>query len=1300
MDRVALLKKIVCGILFLGSLLVIVAASMVYVKKDVISNINSYHLEIDTYISNKLNIKTQSHTIKGEWYQLAPKINISNVTMSSKSNDQLAVTLDDIVFQINLIQSIFSRQLVSRELSIGHVNILMEESSAGTWSIAGKELGSKNSSFLDILFNTRYLEIQSINLSFRFISGVESTVKLNNISLENKGDFHRLLTKVVLQGNHDPIDIVVEANGEPKDIASFDVLTYSKFNDVHFNNHSKKLIQGFFPNIPKSIIETQADINADIWLSAKKDGKIELLGNLHSDQINHRLLKDTSPIMKIETGIRGWYASEDDLGLVLNNLNFSWDDLQIKPISITIIRKPYGGSKSISIDQIDLAILDDIIERTSLVPDNILELAQHLKPTGKIYNLYLTLGEKNNGSDIRLQANMENVSVDSWAGKPGFRQVNGYVEIQNKSGFLELDSPEGFSFYLPGIFNEYVHRSSIRGDISWEYNPNTGAIKIFSGLIKMNGDEGQGRASFQLEVPSMNSGLDPELYLSVGVKDVDARYTKSYIPDNLDKRLDEWLEKAIIDVKISEAGFLWRGPLVQKTKKIRKNSLASSSQVFLRTTDGKIKFHQDWPALTELKALVIVDSSTVSSQIHSARAGGATVKHAQLSINSAVKEARYLSIAGAVRSDFGEAIELLKKSPLRSRVIGLNNWILSGKSDISLDLKIPLTTHTSDKYYNIDMTLDTALMSLSNSAISLRSLQGVLSYRDEIGLFSPSVKGYLFDEPFVADLKTLNDNLLIDARGDITMPSLASFIGLKSNTVLKGKTDYIVNILVPLEDQLLPIKLNINTNMKGAEIALPAPFGKTIDTEESLSAQIIFGDRINLKINLGALVKSHLELEKNSIVKGILSIESDRSELPGENQFLIEGHLKSADLLQWKSIYPEIFNLDDTQNQQLTPLFNVVIDKIEFSGLSAEKVGISGGYQNGDWMLGIKSERLEGHLWIPKDPLIPILVDLERLMLPKLSEFGGTTDSIHPSEFPHLQLSVRNFSVGDKRFGGSKLLMTPKNNGVTITGIDANLLGLSIGDDETETSIEWTVDKNQHRTVFNGVLRIEDIGAVMKSWDFPAIMDSEEAQFLSQLNWSGKPWQISPETMNGSVAINIKKGHFYQESSGTANALIRLISLFNFDNWIRRLKLDFSDLYEKGMSYNQMDGGLIFEMGELTFDPPVNVDLPSGNIQLKGSANLVSEKIDAYLVTTLPVSNNLPWVAAAVGGLPVAAGVFITSKVFEKQVEKLSSISYSITGLLSSPEVVMEKFFNINTSSEAGNTSDKVDLGSTSGDGE
>jgi len=117
------------------------------------------------------------------------------------------------------------------------------------------------------------------------------------------------------------------------------------------------------------------------------------------------------------------------------------------------------------------------------------------------------------------------------------------------------------------------------------------------------------------------------------------------------------------------------------------------------------------------------------------------------------------------------------------------------------------------------------------------------------------------------------------------------------------------------------------------------------------------------------------------------------------------------------------------------------------------------------------------------------------------------------------------------------------------------------------------------------------------------------------------------------------------------------------------------------MSYDEMQGGLIFDEGTLTFDAPIVVKLPSGRVRLEGVADLISEDIDAHLVTTLPLGTNLPWIVAIAGGLPAAAGVYITGKVFKKQVDKLSSISYRITGPWNDPEISVERIFSDSTSS-------------------
>ena len=65
---------------------------------------------------------------------------------------------------------------------------------------------------------------------------------------------------------------------------------------------------------------------------------------------------------------------------------------------------------------------------------------------------------------------------------------------------------------------------------------------------------------------------------------------------------------------------------------------------------------------------------------------------------------------------------------------------------------------------------------------------------------------------------------------------------------------------------------------------------------------------------------------------------------------------------------------------------------------------------------------------------------------------------------------------------------------------------------------------------------------------------------------------------------------------------------------------------------------------------------------MAGEFNLVDETVNGKLVATLPVGVNLPWLVGLAGGLPAAAGVYITSKLAQKQVDRLSSISYTLNG--------------------------------------
>ena len=1293
MNGVQLLKRITRWVLLLSACLVIFLALLISIGRETIDDLDNYRSHIHAYASEVLGLELTSGALHGEWHQFTPEVSARDLAIYAPGQKTPAITLDYAKLDLNLVQSILSRQLVWREIHLGEINLAAKEDENGAWTIAGLALngGGDSSGLLDVLLYSAYLDVKLVSFKLAFFSGTEAVLEARDIRLENSGDFHRLLASVNLAGAEHSAKLIVEGRGDHRDLEDFDALAYLKLNRIDFSGSLNALAKGWFPETVERIGNIETDIEGEIWIKIVKGGDANLVGRLSAAEVPLNWLEDAEPLTNFKADITGWLDPGKDWGLRLQELDFDWGDIQIEPLTINFLQKvgAQWGTGSLAVSQMNLGLLDDMLVKTRLAPDVVANAAQQLQPTGNIRKLHIDLSLENDKPDVHLRANLDDLAVSSWRGAPAARQINGYMEVNNTSGFVELDSPDGFALHYPQVFDEFMEHSSMKGQVSWRWDAQNKAVNVTSGPLEMDGDEGQGKVFLYLNLPIGQPELKPEMYLSVGVRNTHSKYRNRYIPDNLDPALLSWLDESIGDMVIPEVGFIWRGPLVGGEGGLR------SIQLYVHGVDGELKFQPDWPPLERLDTVITLDTGELDTDILAANLGKARVKQADVLIRTDVRNnSQNLLIKGLVQSDLGDAIDVLAQSPLKSRVQGLDGWALSGSSGINLDLTIPLgankgKANTRSGSYKVDTIIDRGLMLLPKSQVAFKELKGILKYRDKKGLYAEKLHGRFWGEPVVARLETEKTDLLINVDGRLSMPALGKFLNLPSDQVLLGKTDVLASVHVPLEDTSIPIRLNVKSQLNGAEINLPAPFGKAANSQRHVEAKVVFSKNMDLQLSLDKKIKSHLVLKNGSVLRGLLAVNSDHKELPEPGQLLAVGHLKSFSLSQWQQAYPTIINFADTTSStndngshslNLTPIFDVKIDQLDVAGLEFEDASVNGGYQNSEWMIGVESDRAEGHVLISSDESAPMMIDLERLFLPTPTEAGGDAEELDPSTLPHIQLAVRNFGVGDKRFGEANLLMKPQANGVKISGINANLLGLQLGDPEHETRLEWTVENNRHHTSFDGLLRAGNIGEVMKAWQLPAILDSKEAHFFAGLNWKGRPWDISHTTMSGAMSLHLEKGRFYKSPTGAANALIRLVGLFNFGNWVRRLQLDFSDLFEKGMSYDEMRGGLVFDRGTLTFDAPMVVKLPSGRIKMEGEANLVSEEIDAELVTTLPVGTNLPWVAAAIGGLPAAAGVYLTSKVFKKQVDKLSSISYSIEGSWNEPEIQVQKIFSDSTS--------------------
>lgn len=224
------------------------------------------------------------------------------------------------------------------------------------------------------------------------------------------------------------------------------------------------------------------------------------------------------------------------------------------------------------------------------------------------------------------------------------------------------------------------------------------------------------------------------------------------------------------------------------------------------------------------------------------------------------------------------------------------------------------------------------------------------------------------------------------------------------------------------------------------------------------------------------------------------------------------------------------------------------------------------------------------------------------------------------------------------------------------------------------TNFRWEFDGQSHISRLNGPVGIDNMSDFFRRLELDPPIDSKSGAINFDLDWQDQPWAFSKENLGGDFKIELNEGNFYT-SPGGGSAALKLVSLFNFANWLRRLQLDFSDVVSDNLAYNNLVGTVEFDQGIAKLLEPLQVNMPSGRMSMKGDFNLVNETASAQLVATLPVATNLPWVVALLGNIPAAAGVYLTSKIVSKQVDRLSSISYQIAGSWDDIEVSVDEIF-------------------------
>ena len=210
---------------------------------------------------------------------------------------------------------------------------------------------------------------------------------------------------------------------------------------------------------------------------------------------------------------------------------------------------------------------------------------------------------------------------------------------------------------------------------------------------------------------------------------------------------------------------------------------------------------------------------------------------------------------------------------------------------------------------------------------------------------------------------------------------------------------------------------------------------------------------------------------------------------------------------------------------------------------------------------------------------------------------------------------------------------------------------------------QWLHNETQSKTSLVGNLSINDIETELKALSFDSIIKDSGAETAFDLNWQGGLHDYQLSQLNGNVNAKLDDGYLADVSDKGA----RMLSVLSLQSLVRKLTLDFRDIFSDGMFYSKITGD--YQLNQGTFSTQnTEMDGTAGNLFMTGHTDLISGEL-AYDMSYQPnLTSSLPVIAWIVTLNPVTflAGVAI-DQVIKSQV--VSEFKFELTGTVDNPEI-------------------------------
>jgi uncharacterized protein (TIGR02099 family) len=607
---------------------------------------------------------------------------------------------------------------------------------------------------------------------------------------------------------------------------------------------------------------------------------------------------------------------------------------------------------------------------------------------------------------------------------------------------------------------------------------------------------------------------------------------------------------------------------------------------------------------------------------------------------------------------------------------------LSGTNDLKLAISVPLSE--GDASVKGQLTFHDNKLNIESWGLQLDKINGVLDFTEQS--FSANDIKATFDQREVnvnVDTMQTQDGpeALVSARSRADLSRLIEPRNKILASQFTGESPFEVLINIP---DTKPGKLTINSSLIGTEVKFPYPLDKQADEELEFSLQTgLSGEsEDHIQLTLGERLRASFDVDADAHKLAAAYVQlgnvESTAQLPEQDGLMLGGRLDHLDIAAWKTWYRGLDLPEGGTDLSMAFKIDLMIDRLAYARWFVDDFMIKASSKGEIWKAEVSGGGVEGLITYNEAGTDPALdIDLQHLAILKRSDENQEQvleekliSKLKPSDLPAANIDVQKLSF-DKRDLGR--LTIKANPGETRYQLEE----INLKTDETVLAMtgHWLQETEpgdnagQHETHLTVDIESSNFGQFMERLGYVDTVKGGEASLLADFSAEASPMNIEVAQISGDVHLSILEGEVVEIDPGSAG---RIFGLLSFQTLPRRLSLDFTDLFNKGMSFDEINGTFTVSQGQ-AYTNNLTMDAPSSQVEVSGRIGLTDEDYNQHVRVIPNLSSTLPIAGALAGGPGLAVVMLITHHLLQEPIDKLTEFEYQVSGSWESPEIVSVK---------------------------